>query len=209
MLQCAMLLLLVSILSISISECIQLPVLNLPKLDLFGWFLPPKASVRYSGKKYEVKNGFGKHIHTPEDRYHVGHKYSQGTASYYGDKFNGRKTSSCVIFDETQMTGAHPTAVLPSVAQIIRQDTGKSIYVVLTDRGPFAKNRICDLSVGAAKALGYKKQGHVKVSIKILPKQSQILAKYWKKFLHKKLPDELFKRLHSPHELAKFLTRYR
>lgn len=168
-----------------------------------------KAHVKYSAKPYVVKNSFGKHKHVPEHRYRLPRRSANGNASYYGTKFNGRKTSGCVIFDERQMTAAHPTAVIPSVARVTRVDNGKSIYVIITDRGPFAKGRICDLSVAAAKRLGYHRNGHIKVRIAILPVQSKILSAYWKKFLHKKLPNELFRYIHSPTNLALYLRRFR
>jgi len=171
--------------------------------------LGPKAQVKFSSKPYSVKNGFGKHTYRPQQRYGLSYGQSHGKASYYGGKFNGRKTSSCVIFDEKQLTAAHPTAVLPSIAKITRVDTGKHVYVVLTDRGPFAKNRICDLSVAAAGKLGFHREGHINVTIEILPAQSKLLAAHWKKFLHKKLPNKLFQHIHDSKALDRYLRSVR
>lgn len=164
-----------------------------------------KAKVQHSSKCYEVKNGFGKHKYTPNKRYKLHGKYAVGSASYYGGKFHNRKTSGNVVFNENQMTAAHPIAVIPSIAKVTRLDTKKSVYVIITDRGPFAKKRICDLSVGAARKLDYIKKGHVKVKIEILEEESKILAPHWKKFLHKEIPNELFNHIHSSNKLKKYL----
>ena len=168
-----------------------------------------QAEVMYSSKPYKVKNSRGYHYYKPIQTYSLSGKFSNGKASYYGGKFNGRKTSSCVIFDERQLTVAHPVARLPSVAKITRKDGKKSIYVIITDRGPFANNRICDLSVAAAEQLGSKKEGLVDVKIRILPKQSKIIAQHWHKFLHKKLPYKLFQFLGNPVQLENYLRRCR
>jgi len=168
-----------------------------------------KPNVSYSSKPYSVRNGFGEHKYRPANRYRLNRKYTSGSASYYGGKFNGRKTASCVIFDETQLTAAHPTAVLPSIAKVTRLDNGRTVYVIITDRGPFAKNRICDLAVSAAHKLGMSRQGHARVKIQILEQNSRILAKHWHKFLHKKLPKEIFRHIHSAHSLQRYLNRIR
>ena len=166
-----------------------------------------KAEVRYSSKTYTVQNSFGKHKYKPEQTYSLKTKDKKGRASYYGGKFNGRKTASCIVYDESQLLAAHTTAVLPSVAKITRTDTGKHIHVILVDRGPFAKGRICDLSVSAAAALDGKKEGHIPIKIDILPEHSRILAKHWKKYLHKRLPDSLFKHIHSAKGLKLYLAK--
>lgn len=167
-------------------------------------FQPP---VRYSHKIYTVRNSFGKHTYKPDKHYKINGWYRNGRASYYGGKFHGRKTASCIVYDENQLLAAHPTAVIPSIAKVTRLDKNKSIYVIIVDRGPFAKGRICDLSVGAAKALDGFREGHVPIKIEILPQNSHVLAKNWKKFLHKKLPNELFKYLNNPTGLASYLNK--
>ena len=166
--------------------------------------LGPKADVRYSRTPYSVKNSFGRHRYMPESRYRLKHRHSRGIASHYGGKFNGRPTASLVIFDEKQLTAAHPTAVLPSIAIVKSVENGKSIHVILTDRGPYAYNRICDLSVGSAQKLGVKMRPQ-QVEITILPEHSRILARHWKKFTNKRLPDALFKHIHDKKLLQRYL----
>jgi rare lipoprotein A (peptidoglycan hydrolase) len=165
--------------------------------------------VTYSSKPYTVKNSFGKHTYRPDKTYRINPRYQSGQASYYGGEFNGRKTASSVIFDEKQLVVAHPTAVIPSVAKITRLDNKKSIYVIIVDRGPFAKKRICDLSVAAARALGSEKAGRAAIKIEILPVQSKILAKKWKHFKHKRLPDKLFTKISNPSTLSNYLKQIR
>lgn len=179
--------------------------LTLTLLFCLSGCLGPKPSAKYSSKSYEVKNSLGRHKYHPQKGYRLSWKHSSGFASYYGGKFNGRKTSGCVIFDENQLTAAHPTAIIPSIAKVTRADNGHSIYVVITDRGPFAKNRICDLSVSAARKLGFIKQGHIKVKIHVLEEESKLLGHYWKKFVGKKLPNGLFKHISSKSALQRYL----
>ncbi len=89
----------------------------------------------------------------------------EGTASWYGRKFNGSRTSSGEVYDMYAMTAAHPTLPIPSYARVTALDTGKSVIVRINDRGPFHSNRIIDLSYTAAHKLGIigRGQGRVRV----------------------------------------------
>ena len=89
----------------------------------------------------------------------------QGTASWYGTKFHGRKTSSGEAYDMFAFTAAHKTLPLPTYARVTNLDNGRSIIVKINDRGPFHGNRIIDLSYAAAHRLGIigKGTGHVEV----------------------------------------------
>src|SRR5262245_17870116 len=78
---------------------------------------------------------------------------AEGIASWYGADFHGRETANGEIYDMHAITAAHPTLPLPSYLRVTNLGNGRSIIVRLNDRGPFAKNRIVDLSVGTAKAL--------------------------------------------------------
>lgn len=171
--------------------------------------LGPKPVIQYSHKKYTVRNSFGSHTYRPDNRYKINRRYRNGRASYYGGKFNGRKAAGCIIYDEKQLLAAHPTAVIPSIAKVTRVDNSKEVYVIIVDRGPFAKGRVCDLSVGAAKAIGLTKEGHAPVKIEILPEHSKILGKHWKKFLHKRLPDALFEHIKNRKSLYRYLESVR
>lgn len=77
-----------------------------------------------------------------------------GMASWYGRKFQGRKTSSGEFYDMFQMTAAHRSLPLPTYARVTNLSNGQSIVVRVNDRGPFHEDRIIDLSYAAAAKLG-------------------------------------------------------
>ena len=93
-----------------------------------------------------------------------------GTASWYGRKFHGQKTSSGEIYDMYAMTGAHKTLPIPSYARVTNLANGRSVVVRINDRGPFHSDRIIDLSYAAAFRLGYASAGSARVEVeRILP----------------------------------------
>jgi rare lipoprotein A len=88
-----------------------------------------------------------------------------GTASWYGTKFHGRRTSSGETYDMWAMTAAHPILPLPTYVQVTNLDTGKAIVVKVNDRGPFLHGRVIDLSYAAAHKLGIADQGTGRVRV--------------------------------------------
>lgn len=70
--------------------------------------------------------------------------------SYYGDKFHGKRTASGSIFNMNEMTAAHKTLPFGTKLEVTNKETKKSVVVTVTDRGPFIRGRILDLSKGAA-----------------------------------------------------------
>jgi rare lipoprotein A len=90
----------------------------------------------------------------------------QGTASWYGNKFHGRKTSNGEIYNMYAMTAAHKTLPIPSYLQVTNLDNGKSVVVRVNDRGPFHGNRLIDLSYAAATKLGYAQNGTGRVALR-------------------------------------------
>lgn len=92
-----------------------------------------------------------------------------GAASWYGPGFNGKKTASGEIFDETKLTAAHKTIPLGSKARVTHLGNGKSVEVLINDRGPYVEGRMIDLSHAAAKALGMIDNGIAKVQVELLP----------------------------------------
>ena len=76
-----------------------------------------------------------------------------GEASWYGAQHQGKQTASGTIFDQAGLTAAHPSLPFGSKIKVTNLANGKSVEVEITDRGPFAENRIIDLSQAAAKAL--------------------------------------------------------
>jgi len=91
-----------------------------------------------------------------------------GVASWYGDDFHGRPTANGEVFDMRRMTAAHTTLPLPSMVEVTNLENGRQAVVRVNDRGPFAHNRIIDLSREAARALGFEKQGLAKVRVRYL-----------------------------------------
>ena len=89
----------------------------------------------------------------------------QGTASWYGKKFHGQKTSSGEVYDMYQMSAAHKTLPIPSYARVTNLANGRSVVVRINDRGPFHSDRIIDLSYAAASRLGYIAAGSARVEV--------------------------------------------
>ena len=90
----------------------------------------------------------------------------QGIGSWYGDDFHGRKTANGEIFDMHALTAAHPTLPLPSYAYVTNLATGRTIMVRVNDHGPYANDRIIDMSHASARALGYENQGTSRVRVR-------------------------------------------
>ena len=91
-----------------------------------------------------------------------------GIASWYGKKFHGRLTSTREPFDMYKITAAHKTLPIPCYVNVENLENGKKIIVRVNDRGPFARNRILDLSKEAAKKLGFLNKGVQKLELKYL-----------------------------------------
>ncbi|OGT25135.1 MAG: hypothetical protein A3I77_08790 [Gammaproteobacteria bacterium RIFCSPLOWO2_02_FULL_42_14] len=102
-------------------------------------------------------------------RYRVLHSANnyrrRGIASWYGTKFQGRLTSTREPYDLLGMTAASPELPIPCFVRVTNLENGKQIIVKVNDRGPFAPNRILDLSFAAAKKLGYANRGTALVEV--------------------------------------------
>jgi len=91
-----------------------------------------------------------------------------GWASWYGPHYNKRRAANGEIFDMDAMTAAHLTIPLNSIVRVTNIKTGSSALLRITDRGPFASNRIIDLSKGAAQKLDIYRPGTALVKIEVL-----------------------------------------
>ncbi len=91
-----------------------------------------------------------------------------GTASWYGLELDGKRTASGEIFDRNRFSAAHRTLPLGTAIRVTNLDNDKSIQVRVNDRGPFVRNRVIDLSYGAAKELNFVAQGTARVKIEAL-----------------------------------------
>lgn len=92
----------------------------------------------------------------------------EGTASWYGSGFQGRRTSSGEPYDMYQMTAAHPTLPIPTYVEVTNLDNGRKVVVRVNDRGPFHSDRIIDLSYVAARKLGMVAAGTAHVRVRAL-----------------------------------------
>jgi len=91
----------------------------------------------------------------------------EGEASYYSDKLDGNKTASGEIYKKDGLTAAHRTLAFGTRVKVTYLKTGKSVVVVVNDRGPHAKSRIIDLSGAAAQQVGMIDDGHGPVKLEI------------------------------------------
>lgn len=99
-----------------------------------------------------------------------------GLASWYGPGFHGGKTANGEKFSTHDMTAAHTTLPLPSIVKVTYLKTGRSAIVRVNDRGPFAHNRIIDLSRAAAEEIGMLRDGVGKVRVQYMPAESERFA---------------------------------
>lgn len=98
-----------------------------------------------------------------------------GNASWYGEDWHGKRTANGEIFDMDNISAAHRTLPLPSLARVTNLANGMSTIVRVNDRGPFANDRILDLSRAAAQLLRLSKYGSATVRVQILSKESRML----------------------------------
>jgi rare lipoprotein A len=91
-----------------------------------------------------------------------------GLASWYGPGFNGRRSASGEVFNQNAMTAAHRSLPFGTQVRVTNLRNGQSVVVRINDRGPFAHNRIIDLSAGAARAVGLMQAGVGPVSVDVL-----------------------------------------
>ena len=95
---------------------------------------------------------------------------SQGTASWYGPGFHGRLTANGERFDQNEMTAAHRKLPFGTRVRVTNPTNGRSVVVRINDRGPFAGQRVIDLSRGAAERIGLLHRGVGTVKIEVLPR---------------------------------------
>jgi rare lipoprotein A len=94
--------------------------------------------------------------------------YQVGTASWYGEDFDGKPTASGEDYDMYDMTAAHPTLPLGSYVRVTNLRNGRAVVVKVNDRGPIVQGRIIDLSYGAARVLQFQDHGLQKVRLDVV-----------------------------------------
>lgn len=137
-------------------DCIAEPLVTSEPRSAIG----NRSPYSVLGKKYEVMQRVDGYV-------------ERGTASYYGSKFHGRRTSNQEVYDMYAFTAAHKTLPLPSFARVTNLDNGKSVVVRVNDRGPFHEGRVIDLSYAAAVKLGITQRGTGRVEVRALTRPDE------------------------------------
>ncbi|CAG5070831.1 Endolytic peptidoglycan transglycosylase RlpA [Dyadobacter sp. CECT 9623] len=102
-------------------------------------------------------------------------KTETGNASYYASRFNGKKTSFGEVHKSSQLLAAHRSYPLNTMLEVTNLNNDEKVIVRVNDRGPFAKNRIVDLSKEAARLLGIVTQGVANVSVRVVGMEGMVL----------------------------------
>jgi rare lipoprotein A len=126
-----------------------------------GQPVPKGGGVYMVGQPYQIAGI----LYTPREE----PNYDRvGNASWYGELFHGRRTANGEIYDMDRLSAAHPTLPLPIYARVTNLNNGRSIVVRVNDRGPYAGDRIIDLSRRSAELLGFRNQGTATVRVRYL-----------------------------------------
>jgi rare lipoprotein A len=104
----------------------------------------------------------------PQVRQQVSKPYQIGTASWYGENFDGKPTASGEPYDMYDMTAAHLKLPMGSYVRVTNLHNGRSVIVRVNDRGPVVPGRIIDLSYGAAQALQFRQRGLQRVRLDLI-----------------------------------------
>lgn len=102
---------------------------------------------------------------------------TEGVASWYGAQFHGRRTSNGEIYDKEKLTCAHRSLPFGTFLLVRNLDNGASVVVRVNDRGPFAKDRVLDLSEAAARLVGMIPTGTARISFSALPSEEALAWK--------------------------------
>ena len=102
-------------------------------------------------------------------------KTETGHASYYATRFNGKKTSFGEVHKSTELSAAHRSYPLNTMLEVTNLDNDEKVIVRVNDRGPYAKNRLVDLSNEAARLLGIIAKGVANVSIRVVGMEGMVL----------------------------------
>jgi rare lipoprotein A len=129
-----------------------------PRVVEEGQAIPKGGGTYRVGKPYQVAD----RTYVPE---HDENYRAEGIASWYGSDFHGRLTANGEVYDKDGISAAHPTLPMPCYARVTNLANGRSIVVRVNDRGPYAKDRVIDLSSKTAELLGYKSHGVASVRV--------------------------------------------
>ncbi|MGI9456286.1 MAG: septal ring lytic transglycosylase RlpA family protein [Aeoliella sp.] len=129
-----------------------------PRVARLGQHIPKGGGYKKLGRPYKIKGRTYVPQHDPD--------YNKvGIASWYGDLFHGRLTANGEVYDMNRLTAAHPTLPLPSLVMVTNLKNEKKLLIRVNDRGPYAHDRIIDLSRKSAEVLGMKRAGTERVRV--------------------------------------------
>ena len=131
-----------------------------PRVVADGEPVPRGGGMYLVGKPYSVAG----HTYYPSEKHYA----ATGLASWYGDAFHGRRTANGEVYDRDSISAAHPTMPLPSYARVTNLSNHRSLIVRVNDRGPFAANRIMDVSRRTAEALDFRQSGTSRVKVEYI-----------------------------------------
>jgi len=147
-----------------------------------------KKVINKSSKEQEKRNSVKKFS---KGHYKVGNPYEingikyvpklvsdydeTGIASWYGPKFNLKKTANGEIFDQDRVSAAHKTLPMPSIVKVTNLENNNIIFLRVNDRGPFVNNRIIDFSKKAAIQFGFYKKGIARVRVQLIDSGPHLL----------------------------------
>ncbi len=129
------------------------------------------------GQPYQIKGVW----YYPKEDY----AYDEsGIASWYGADFHRQLTANGEVYNKNELTAAHRTLPMPSLARVTNLENGRAIVVRVNDRGPFSRGRIIDVSQRAAQLLGFEGQGTAKVRVQVLADESKAIAEAMRRYGH-------------------------
>jgi rare lipoprotein A len=164
--------------AVSLCGCAQLPPQRLAYANSTEYFpssIYGPASPRVVADGEPVPRGGGMYMlgrpytvagltYYPSEKHYA----AIGLASWYGDAFHGRRTANGEVYDRDSISAAHPTLPLPSYARVTNLRNHYSMIVRVNDRGPFAANRIMDVSRKTAEALDFRQRGTTRVKVEYI-----------------------------------------
>ncbi len=143
------------------------------------------SSKNYAGK-YKVGNPYkiAGRTYYPMENPPADYK-EIGISSWYGPNFHGKNTANGDIFNMHELTVAHRVLPMPSIVNVTNLENGRSIVVMINDRGPFKKDRVIDLSKETARRLGVLEKGTAVVEIRYLKNETDDMLKRYNLLKHK------------------------
>jgi rare lipoprotein A len=131
-----------------------------PRVVADGEPVPRGGGMYMIGKPYTIAGL----TYYPSEKHYA----AIGLASWYGDAFHGRRTANGEVYDRDSISAAHPTLPLPSYARVTNLRNHYSMIVRVNDRGPFAANRIMDVSRKTAEVLDFHQRGTTPVKVEYI-----------------------------------------